>query len=406
MRINRPSYRRSRPLRGCLPFVVSLALLLALAWGGRGLWRDWAWQLIQPNPADVTLTDARQAYARGNLDQTIRYGQQLRANNPDDVGALILLARAHIYRSYVDYNHARDRQTALELTTRAYERDPLNLDVQAIHAFAQQDNGDYESAVRNALRVLRNDRNHPIARVTLALAYGNQGLFSAALREAEVAVTIADTRANDWRADAYRALAIAHSDLAQYDAAATAIEQAITHQRRLIPLHFERALYALQVGDTDTATATYFNIIAFDAENVKARLRLCEVSSQLSERAAAIDYCTDVVDRAPGWVDGWYTLGREYYLSGDWLPAQQAMARCTALQVAQDVPIPERRLECWYIQGQAAEVLRDCPTLLTLYAEFQQMVQSANLTQTWVYPPGGPPVCADFMATGTPARAR
>ena len=39
----------------------------------------------------------------------------------------------------------------------------------------------------------------------------------------------------------------------------------------------------------------------------------------------------------------------------------------------EDVPVDERRFECWYIQGQAAEILGDCPNLIALYNEFRAM---------------------------------
>jgi len=154
---------------------------------------------------------------------------------------------------------------------------------------------------------------------------------------------------------AYWVLALAHRDLAQYDDAALAIENAIEANSRLLHLYFERAFFALQVADADRAAANYFNVLALDDENIKARIRLCELSSNLAERDTAIDWCSQVTERAPGWSLGWYRLGREYYLKGDYAQAQQSMSRCTTLEVAQGVPIEERTLECWFIQGQAAE---------------------------------------------------
>ncbi|MEO1645568.1 MAG: hypothetical protein AAFR67_10305, partial [Chloroflexota bacterium] len=103
---------------------------------------------------------------------------------------------------------------------------------------------------------------------------------------------------------------------------------------------------------------------------------------------------------APGWSDGWYTLGREYYLNGDWSEAQSALNRCSTLQVAQDVPIEEREFECWYMQGQAAEVLRDCEALIPLYNQYQVMKNTADLSQTWVYPDDTPPICASATSSG------
>jgi hypothetical protein len=63
------------------------------------------------------------------------------------------------------------------------------------------------------------------------------------------------------------------------------------------------------------------------------------------------------------------------------------------LQVAQNVPVPERRFECWYLQGQAAQINGDCPALIATYNEFRAMALDERVQQTWVYPPEGPPGC-------------
>jgi predicted TPR repeat methyltransferase len=163
--------------------------------------------------------------------------------------------------------------------------------------------------------------------------------------------------------------------------------------RRLVSPWFERALYALQTGDYDGATESYFEVLALDPGNVKAHLRLCEVSSLLRETEAAVRYCSAVTALAPSWPDGWYRLGREYFLQGDFRDAQQALHQCSRLQVAQNVPPAERRFECWYLQGQAAEIVGDCPALIETYNEFRAMALDAEVTQTWTYPPEGPPAC-------------
>jgi len=373
---------------------MSIIFIFVVAFLGRERFAEWLWRWIAPPVERATLQDARMAFQQAELERSIQYARQLYENDPDNIDALVLLARSLIYRSYSDLSHDVDRQQALSLTGNAVRRNPLDTQVLGIHAFVQQANGLSEDASRVALRVIRSDSESITARLALSLSYGSRGLFEAALREGEKAVEIANESAPDWRADAYRVLAIAHSDLGQYEQAAQAVETAISYHRRLLPLHFERALYAIQVGDMDTATAYYFNIIAFDEENVKVRFRLCELSSTLRETQAAIDWCNQVTERAPGWSDGWYQLGREYYLQGDWRQAQIALNRCSTLQVAQNFPVEERRFECWYLQGQAAEVLNDCESLMSLYDEYQQMAKEADLGQSWVYPPGGPPICA------------
>jgi tetratricopeptide (TPR) repeat protein len=266
--------------------------------------------------------------------------------------------------------------------------------VWAIHAFALQANDQPNSAAQAAERVLDIQPNNVLARLSLALSYGAVGGFDVALREMQRAANLPE-----YRMDTQRGLAIAYSDLGRYPEAIAAIERALDLNQHLIPLYFERALYALQIGDADSATVAYFQVLAYDDGNVKARLRLCELSSMLREREAALIYCREVTARAPNWSEGWYQLGREYFLQGDFTAAQENLHRCSTLQIMQNIPLGERRFECWYLQGQAAEMLGDCAALIATYNEFLTMAADSDVEQTWSYPPEGPPQCAAQTST-------
>ncbi|MGJ3241309.1 MAG: hypothetical protein ACFE0Q_21560 [Anaerolineae bacterium] len=396
MRIDRNSSRtifRRKARGGCLSWLVtSLILCVFVLLSMPQIQTLFSrWRVTTPELA--TLADSQQAFQNGDLERTISYARAVYENDSTRTEALELLVRALVYNSYADLHHEDDRITALDLTTIAVAESPYDMRVLGAHAFALQANGISDQAQRVALRVIRNDENSITARLALALSYSSQGIFEAGLNNALRAVEIANNAHPDWRADAHRVTALLYSDLGRYAEAASSAETAITFNRRLLPIHFERALYAQQIGDMDTATAYYFNVIAFDEDNVKARFRLCEVSSLLGERDAAIDWCGQVVELMPGWADGWYWLGREYYLNGDWRNTQITLNRCSTLQIAQAVPVEDRRFECWYLQGQAAEVLADCVGVVALYTQYQQMAQSANLSQRWVYPDGAPPIC-------------
>jgi tetratricopeptide (TPR) repeat protein len=244
--------------------------------------------------------------------------------------------------------------------------------------------------------VLENQPNHTLARTALALAYGGAGSFEIALRESLQAVQTATTAD---ALDALRALAISYGDLGNYEEAGRTVERAITFNPQIVTLYFERALYALQLGDADAATVAYFQVLVYDPDNAKARLRLCELSSMLREHDTALTYCSEVTQYAPSWADGWYQLGREHFLRGDFARAQQSLNRCASLQVMQNVPVAQRRFECWYLQGQAAQILGDCDALLTTYNEFRAMTADETVQQRWVYPPEGPPGCTATPTT-------
>ncbi|MBC8098808.1 MAG: tetratricopeptide repeat protein, partial [Armatimonadetes bacterium] len=337
------------------------------------------------------LSAARQAFERGDLDTAIDVAQPLYAANPNRIDVLLVLVRALIYRSYSDYDTARDRQTALSLTAAAITQRPNDPEVLALHAFALHADGQSVAAFKTAEQALRTAPEHILARIVYGMAYGGAGALDNALREHQQ--TLATLDPGIWRLELLRALAIAYSDVGRYREAGELVEQALALNPHLPVLHYERALYALQLGDSNTATEAYFEVLAQSPDSVKARLRLCELSSMLRERETALGYCNEVVERAPTWAEGWHMLGREYFLEGDFPAAQNAFNRCSSLQIMQAVPVAERTFECWYLQGQAAEINGDCPALLATYNEFRAMSAAYPIPQTWAYPPEGPALC-------------
>ncbi len=376
-----PGGCRAIPL---LSGIIFGAILALLAWLGGML------GLVTSQHVNRDLGAAHQAFHGGDLTKAIELSRRAWEAHPDYTDALRLLVRALIYRSYSDYDYDDDRQTALQLTTVAIEQHPGLLNVQATHAFALHAAGQHFDAARIATGILQKQPKHTFARMVLGMAYGGIGDLQTARSQ-----LLTVTESQQWQIDAYRALAISHGDLGNYQAALIANEQAIARHEKLLALYFEQAEFALHMGDYDRATAAYFRILATDPDNTKVRLRLCSLSSMLRETTRSITYCKEVIERAPKWADGWYFLGREYFLQGNFADAQSHLNQCTTLLIEQQVPIEARRLDCWYLQGQTAEILGDCEGLLTTYNQFRAMVQIASLPQTWVYPPEGPVICSN-----------
>lgn len=391
---SRLTFRKQRRRRsGCFSWAVLSGVLISIAFVSWN-WLNQQAGTVALRPGDNNLLgQAFQAFERGDLDSAVDLSRQLLAEAPDSADALAILVRALIYRSYSEYNRAADRQAALQLASEAAGRYGGNQNIQAVLSYALQAAGNPVEAAQTAQKVLEADPQNTLARVAMGMAYGSVGSFEIAMRE-----SLEAAKSQTWQIESQRALAISYSDMGDYDSAIVAIERAIKLNPRLIPLYFERALYAMQIGDADSATAAYFQVLAHDGDNVKARLRLCELSSLLREHDAAVNYCSEVTARAPSFADGWYQLGLEHFLKGDFKAAQTALHRCSALQVMQDVPISDRRFECWYLQGQAAEIVGDCPGLLATYNEFRAMAADASVQQTWTYPPEGPPGCSPATA--------
>lgn len=384
---SRLSFRTRRRRTGCLPLTLLIMVLLGVVVVGRN-WIGARLHSMSPqNSADLHSAD--EAFDDGDLTAAINLTRRIWTHDPSQTGALTLLVRALIYRSYTDYNRAVDREVALQLTTDAMKRFPNTPEIMTAHAFVLQATGQSMEAYELANRVLDHDPENTLARITLALSYGGVGGHENALRESQFAAA-----SGNYPVDSLRALAISYRDLGSYQEAVAAVEGAIAFNNRLLMLHFEQAHYALQMGDTDAATVAYFRVMAFDPDNIKVRLRMCDLSSLIGNRDDAMQYCQDVTGRAPGWVEGWHLLGRMHFLQGDFAKAQQTLNRCSSLAVSQNMPIADRPFDCWYLQGQAAEILGDCDGLMATYNEFQAMATEARLPQTWTYPPEGPPICA------------
>ncbi len=388
-------------LGGCAPLLILVTVAVAVV----GLGRNWIgqWLNAQRAPsASLSLAAANAAFHEGDLSAAVDTAQRWLAQQPADASARELLVRALLYRSYSEYDRAADRELALEISRGGLEISPRSLNMQAAHGYALQANGYAAEAGRIALRIVEQAPDHILARIVLSLSYGAQGIFEAALREAEVSVELARQQAR-YQVDSYRALAIAQGDAGNYRRAIGEMERAISHNDKLIPLHLEMALFALQVSDFDRATVAYYKVLSLDGDNVKARLRLCEMSNRLLERQSALRYCREVTELAPAWFDGWYKLGREYFLAGEYQRAQAAFSQCASVQIEQGLAPGERKLECWYLQGQSAEILGDCAALKSVYQQFLEMVRRGRLKQTWGYPPGGPPICAENWVATTVA---
>lgn len=387
---SRLSFRRRRRRAGCVSVVFVLALIVGIGFISFYWLPRWT-PAEDVSGMDVNLLlSAYNAFNRGDMNGAISISRQILSLQPAQPDAVRLLARTLIYRSYGEYNRAIDRQLALEVTTEALSIDPNNRELMAAHAFALTANGRPGEAADIARKVLEDHPEHTLARVALSLAYGSVGSFEVALRESQRAL---DHAPNHERLDALRALAISYSDMGNYEEAARTVEQAIAINPNLLLLYFERAQYALLLGDGDAATVAYYEVLVHDENNVKARLRLCEQSSLMRERDMASQYCQEVTERAPNWAEGWYRLGMEYFYQGRFAEAQNALERCSSLQVMQNVPVDQRRFECWYIQGQAAEILGDCDSLVAIYNEFRTMAAGQQIQQRWTYPPEGPPMC-------------
>jgi tetratricopeptide (TPR) repeat protein len=385
-------YRSRRDGGGCVTWIIWLGIVSNI---GLIIYtmsdERWPSPLALFGAGQASPTAALRAFEAGNLDEAIRLAQVALDTDPTNTDAAMLLTRALVYRSYTDFDRAADLPAAVDVAAATLENLPDDPNALAAYAFALQANGQAVQAVDVAERALAQAPDHTLARTALALGYARVGSFDTALRESQVA--LANDAGTPARLDARRAVAISLADLGNYTEAGAMLDTLIADYRRLVPLYFERALYARQVSDAATVESAYFTVLTQDENNVKARLRLCEFANSIGERQTALTHCQQVTQQAPALVEGWYQLGRLHFLSGAFEQAQAALNRCSSLQMQQNRPPNARIFECWYLQGQAAEIRGDCEALTGIYAEFQRMATDPRIRETWTYPPEGPPMC-------------
>ena len=335
---------------------------------------------------------ARRAFQNGDLETSIERARSALAANPEDSQTAALLTRALIYYSYADFGREAMLVEASEVAAQAVQQQPSDPDTLAAQAFALQANGDVNPSVQLAERVLADHPQHSIARTTLALAYARAGNFTVALQQSQQALQDADDTVDAF--DARRAVAISTADLGNYQQAGNLLDSLIDDYDAMVPLYYERALYARQISQIEVAENAYLRVLQLQPSNIKASLRLCELTEGEGERVSAEEYCRQVTQRAPTLPAGWYRLGRLHFLDGNFSEAQRTLNRCSSLQVLQNVSSEQRIFECWYMQGQAAEILGDCAGLIATYEQFQNIAAAdPTVRQTWTYPPEGPPMC-------------
>ena len=212
------------------------------------------------------------------------------------------------------------------------------------------------------------------------------------MRESQRAVKTATA---DSAIDALRALAITYSDTGSYDEAIRTVEQAIAAQR-------QSGHAVFRAGAVRAANRRYRlgDSRLFRSADPRRQQRQGAAAAvrtfQPDARARSGDPILSGSDGARAKLVGRLVSAGHGIFSCRAISkqAQDDLHRCSTLQVLQNVPIPERRFECWYIQGQAAEIRGDCPSLIATYNEFRAMAADDQIEQSWTYPPEGPPGCA------------
>lgn len=354
--------RQSRRRHGNALLVLWFVVML----GAVGvIWRfdtvqDWvlAGVGVQPTPTTDAITLAQlgeRAYLAGNIELAIQYYQEAARMLPENIDILFEYGRMLVYRSYAGRSFRYRAEEALQVAQQAVEADPNNPRSQALLCLALLEVGRAEEAISAGLRAEQLAPQYAEARAYLSMAYRNAGRPNQAFQKADEAVKLDPNSL-----DARRALALGLAFVGELDAAIQQYERAIQIHPRFDALYFELAVYYKAKENYEAAIAAYDMVLAMEPDNVKAYTRKCETYFQMREDALAQEACEQALQLDPTYPEAHRQLGMVRYTRRNYEGAIEEFALCAQLQEAQNVPLFEREIECWYIRGLAWALLARC----------------------------------------------
>jgi tetratricopeptide (TPR) repeat protein len=367
------SQRRKRGNTGLLVvWLVTMAVVIGIIWRFNSV-QSWVLASVagEPTPTWDAVTLAQlgeRAYLAGDLETSIGYYEQAVQRRPEDIDLKFEYGRILIYRSYAGRNYYFRAQQALELAENAVELAPNNTRAQALLCIALLENNRAEEAISAGLRATQLAPDYAEAHAYLSLAYYRAGRPNQAFESGDKAVQL-----NENSLDARRALALSLAFVGEFDAAVEQYERAIQIHPRLDVLYFELAVYYIAQNNYDAAIASYDQVLAMEPDNVKAYTRKCETYFRMREDALAQEACEQAIQLDPTYPEAHRQLGMVRYTRRNYEGSIESFEACASLQEAQNVPLDEREIQCWYLRGLAWSLLADCDQAMPILTEALQM---------------------------------
>lgn len=325
----------------------------------------------QPTATPDAVSLARlgeRAYLAGNVELAIGYYEQAARLAPQDIDILFEYGRMLIYRSYAGRSYAFRAAQALEVAQQAVETAPQSARAEALLCIALLENGRPEEAIQAGLRAIQLAPDYAEAQAYLAMAYRGAGRPNQAIETADKAVQLDPNSL-----DARRALAMSLAFVGQYNAAIQQYERAIQIHPRFDALYFELALYYKAQDNYQAAIAAYDQVLAMEPDNVKAFTRKCETYFTMREDALAQEACEQAIQLDPAYPEAHRQLGMVRYTRRNYEGAIESFEECATLQEAQNVPLFDRDIECWYLRGLAWALLARCDEAWPILQEALRM---------------------------------
>jgi tetratricopeptide (TPR) repeat protein len=359
-------------------WIVVMTMVLAVIWRFNSV-QSWVVASVSGDPTatPTAITLAREgerAYLNGDLAAAIDYYEQAAALAPNNIDILFEYGRILIYRSYAGRNYAYRTADALEVAQKAVESAPNNVRAQALLCNALVANDRPEEAIGAGLRAVQIDNSYAEAHAYLSIAHYYAGRPNQALESGDTAV-----KHNPNSLDARRALALSLAYVGSYDAAIQQFERAIQIHPRLDVLYFELAMYYKAQNNYDAAIMAYDQVLAIEPDNVKAYTRKCETYFTMREDQKAQEACEQAIQMDPTYPEAHRQLGMVRYTRRNYEGAIESFEECSNLQIAQEVPLNDREIQCWYIRGLAWALLARCDNAWPLFQDALSMTPNETI---------------------------
>ncbi len=353
-------------------WLVMMVVLVAVIWRFNNV-QSWVLASVgvESTPTLDAITLAQQgerAYLAGDIELAIQNYEEAARLAPNNIDILFEYGRMLVYRSYAGRSFRYRAEEALEVARQAVEIAPDNPRAQALLSLALLENSRAEEAISAGLIAQQLAPDYAEARAYLSMAYRSAGRPNQAFQKADEAVNLDPNSL-----DARRALALGLAFVGEFNAAIQQYERAIQIHPRFDALYFELAVYYKAQQNYEAAIAAYDMVLAMEPDNVKAYTRKCETYFTMREDSLAQEACEQALELDASYAEAHRQLGMVRYTRRNYEGAIESFEECARIQVAQNIALYDREIECWYIRGLAHSLLARCDQAWPVLKESLQM---------------------------------
>jgi tetratricopeptide (TPR) repeat protein len=338
-------------------------------------------QFIYGTPTATTnavtwATQAETAFQLGRMEESVTLYRQAAQLEPSNLDIQFQFVRALIYRSFAGRNFLYLQQEAVTVAEQAVRFYPDDARAQAMYTLALAQVGRSEEAIGAGIRAIELAPQWAEAHAYLSMAYRDQGRWRLAIESGERAAQLDPNSV-----DAKRALALSLAFVGEFDLAIQSYNDAIRISPRMDALYFELAVYYQARQDYDAAVAAYDQVLANDPSNVKAYTRKCETYFRQRDDARAQEACEQALALDANFPEAWRQLGMVRYTRRNYEGAIEAFETCASIQEANNAPLDQREIECWYLRGLAFYLLDQCELAVPTLQDALTMFPDENVTR-------------------------